>query len=157
MSDDRKHIPTRLDICPVPGDSDAEAAVNNFFGKTRERVYEQDLIAEGRGSYYAQDIMWMGIRALVYYFEPFARYLHSRRAEGAFELVLLLIGGIDFRLDELSEQAPEFRQEVAECLEYILANLSKFDLNDETEYIARAQNCVTVLKGIDDRVRGTRR
>lgn len=157
MSDDRKHIPTRLDICPVPGGSDAEAAVNNFFGKTRERVYEQDLIADGRGSYYAQDIMWMGIRALVYYFEPFARYLHSRRAEGAFELVLLLIGGIDFRLDELSEQAPEFRQEVAECLEYILANLSKFDLNDETEYIARAQNCVTVLKGIDDRVRGTRR
>lgn len=65
-------LPVERDFDPHEGDLDAQSAWKNFGGLSRSAAYQKFL---ENPSVYAEDFMWMGGKAFVYYFPVLERYL----------------------------------------------------------------------------------
>ena len=103
-------LPGERDFDPYEGDLDAQVAWKNFGGLTLTEAYQRFL---ENPSTYAEDFMWMGDKAFVYYFPVLERYLlvtpiWSEENGSEWCQVLGLGSAIQFQFTE--ESLPELLQ-----------------------------------------------
>lgn len=129
MTRQDRDLPTFNDFCPLdPPTLDEEAAAKNFLGKT---LNEAEALFHENCMYFAEDLMWMGRVGFEYYLQAFQNYLTSdaSRGDSGVESVVDLA----FHWRHKQRELGAAKGLVLECLDYLIDNFGKFDLEDTVQ------------------------
>ena len=120
----RNMTPSLADISPTLGlNLDEKRAVEHFLGKTS--VQAEALFRE-HAIYYAEDLMWMGEQAFVFYFPAFCRFLNSTYADGDADALSSLASVVTFRTKHEPKSIADARDAILSALNYCVDNYAKF-------------------------------
>lgn len=129
MTRQHRDIPTYKDLCPGdPPCLDEKAAANNFLGKT---LKEAEALFHENCMYYANDLTWMGRVGFEYYLQAFQDYLTSDASLG--DSGVESVVDLAFHCRHKQRELGAAKSLVLECLDYLIANFDKFDLEDTVQ------------------------
>jgi hypothetical protein len=116
-------LPTKDDI-NVCNSLDEITASKHFFNKTLE---EAELLFRESSLAYGQDLMWMGFRAFVFYFQAAINYLQSDYSAGDSDIINCLYSLIEYRWEE--EEFLLAHDKIEAMVSYVIANYEKFEVD----------------------------
>jgi hypothetical protein len=120
-------LPSRHDLNPFD-DLDGQYAEEHFYGKS---CGEAASLFKENSIYYADDLMWMGPVAFCYYLPALIEYLKSQEAIGDSDAVNTLYGILTHRLEYDRQEINPAIGQIAEAVQYLLMNWSKYDIDAE--------------------------
>ena len=121
------NLPSERDINPHR-DNDGNVAAEHFFGKS---LHDAENLFRENSLYYQEDLMWMGPKAFCFYVKAAFSYLQSRYSNEDADMVNCLHSTIKLRLEQDSKEMDSALHELITGCRYILANWSKFEVDDK--------------------------
>lgn len=135
-------LPTANEINPF-GDLDGLTAQKHFLGKSLDQVVA--ILAEN--STYVDDFMWMGPKAFTFYLPAVLSFAEDHASEGQTDFINSICSTLEFRLEN-QDIPPESLNVVLRLCRYIIANYSRFDV-DEGVYGDLRKKFRTLAKNIE--------
>lgn len=125
-------LPTELEINPVPGFLDGDAAVRMFHGKT---VDEAELLFRESGLDRQEDLMFMGPVGYIFYFPAALTYLRSSDSAQDADFLSSMVGMMEFRVIDEHNDAEALIAAFPDMLTFCEHALSHYDFYDVDEEI----------------------
>lgn len=124
------NIPTRDEIC-IYNSLDERMALKHFLHRSADEIENYFKTEAGEAAFYGEDLLHMGPRAFQYYFPAYRHYLESTEAEDDFETAQSIIGTIKQRYKHEKSSLVPIKEEVLQCLDYLVNHPVKFNLEGE--------------------------
>ncbi|MBG88459.1 MAG: hypothetical protein CMO80_16375 [Verrucomicrobiales bacterium] len=146
---DASQLPKERDFDPHDGDLDAQCAWKNFGGLDLNQAYAKFVEAPEA---YQEDFMFMGPRALVFYFPVIDRYLREVRSEDEFDgcqaqiLGCAMASQLEEYVDEFSKS---FLRAIGELAGYVRGHIDQYhpSAKERREIDQKWQEVQKVLPG----------
>ena len=139
----KEYIPSKTDIAPSGKNPDELTAAENFLGMSCKQVL-YDLCAGDMGGYaHTEDLLWMGEKAFLYYLPAFIDYLRSEFSRGDADTADGFVFNVYHRLTGESSVTlpPDLRDQLAACMQHILTQPGKWELDDDVDDTYAKQAC----------------